>query len=133
MAWSACASGLNKSVDRSRSLRHRATALKLRPLSRHDRTPGVISERATFENHTPMKPRDERRIRVLCVDDHRVMLDGLALLIGRQPDMEVIASTTSGEHAVELFDYHQPDITLMDLQLPTMSGLEAISEIRRSH
>ena len=63
---------------------------------------------------------------MLCVDDHRVMLDGLALLIGRQPDMEVIASATSGEQAVELYARHLPDITLMDLQLPTMSGLEAI-------
>jgi two-component system, NarL family, response regulator len=73
------------------------------------------------------------RIRVLCVDDHRVMLDGLALLIGRQPDMEVIASATNGERAVELFASHMPDITLMDLQLPTMSGLEAIGEIRAAH
>lgn len=73
------------------------------------------------------------RIRVLCVDDHRVMLDGLALLIGRQPDMEVIASATSGERAVELFESHLPDITLMDLQLPTMSGLDAISAIRARH
>ena len=79
------------------------------------------------------RSRLEPRIRVLCVDDHRVMLDGLALLIGRQPDMEVVASATSGEQAVELYDYHQPDVTLMDLQLPTMSGLEAIGEIRRAH
>src|SRR5215831_6000266 len=70
------------------------------------------------------------RIRVLCVDDHRVMLDGLSLLISRQPDMEVIASTTLGEQAVELFSRHSPDVTLMDLQLPTMSGLEAIRAIR---
>jgi len=76
--------------------------------------------------------RGERRIRVLCVDDHRVMLDGLALLIGRQPDMEVVASATSGEEAVELFARHEPDVTLMDLQLPTMSGLEAIQTICRA-
>jgi two-component system, NarL family, response regulator len=66
---------------------------------------------------------------VLCVDDHRVMLDGLALLIGRQPDMEVVAAATSGEEAVELFRRHSPDVILMDLQLPTMSGLEAIQAI----
>jgi two-component system NarL family response regulator len=76
-------------------------------------------------------PHPERRIRLLCVDDHRVMLDGLALLIGRQPHMEVVASATSGEQAVDLFRRHQPDVTLMDLQLPTMSGLEAIGAIRR--
>jgi len=78
-------------------------------------------------------PRTRERIRVLCVDDHRVMLDGLALLIGRQPDMAVIASATSGERAVELFASLLPDVTLMDLQLPTMSGLEAISAIRKSY
>jgi two-component system NarL family response regulator len=76
-------------------------------------------------------PRPGGRIRLLCVDDHRVMLDGLALLIGRQPQMEVVASATSGEQAVDLFRRHRPDVTLMDLQLPTMSGLEAIGEIRR--
>ena len=79
----------------------------------------------------PLFPPSEGRIRVLCVDDHRVMLDGLSLLIGRQPDMEVVASATSGEEAVELFARHVPDVTLMDLQLPTMSGLEAIQTICR--
>ena len=59
------------------------------------------------------------------------MLDGLSLLIGRQPDMEVVASATSGEEAVELFARYVPDVTLMDLQLPTMSGLEAIQTICR--
>lgn len=70
-----------------------------------------------------------RPIRVLPVDDHRVVLDGLSLLIGRQPDMEVVASATSGEQAVDLFREHRPDVTLMDLQLPTMSGIEAIQQI----
>jgi DNA-binding NarL/FixJ family response regulator len=69
-------------------------------------------------------------IRVLCVDDHRVVLDGLTLLIGRQPDMALVASACSGEEAVELFRAHRPDVTLMDLQLPTMSGLDTIRAIR---
>jgi DNA-binding NarL/FixJ family response regulator len=71
------------------------------------------------------------KIRVLCVDDHRVMLDGLSLLIDRQGDMEVVGSATSGEEALSLFRQLQPDVTLMDLQLPTMSGIEAIQEICR--
>jgi two-component system NarL family response regulator len=70
------------------------------------------------------------KIRVMCVDDHRVMLDGLALLIGRQPDMEVIASATDGDSAVAQYASVRPDVTLMDLQLPGTNGLEAIRRIR---
>ena len=69
------------------------------------------------------------RITVLAVDDHRVVLDGLSLLIGRQPDMEVVATATSGEQAVVLYHEHRPDVVLMDLRLPTMTGLEAIEQI----
>jgi two-component system NarL family response regulator len=76
------------------------------------------------------EPRVSPSIRLLCVDDHRVMLDGLSLLISRQPDMEVVAKATLGEQAVELFMSHRPDVTLMDLQLPAMTGLEAIRAIR---
>jgi DNA-binding NarL/FixJ family response regulator len=85
-------------------------------------------------NPEPLPPSGgESRIRVLCVDDHRLMLDGLSLLIDRQPDMHVVASATTGEEAVELFGRLQPDVTLMDLLLPTMSGLEATREISRVH
>jgi two-component system NarL family response regulator len=68
-------------------------------------------------------------IRVLCVDDHRVVLEGLSLLIDRQADMKVVGSATSGEQAVEMFRRLQPDVTLMDLRLPAMSGHEAIRTI----
>jgi DNA-binding NarL/FixJ family response regulator len=70
-------------------------------------------------------------IRVLCVDDHRIVREGIALIISRQPDMEVIGSAATGEEAVMLFKRERPDVTLMDLQLPTMSGLETIQAIRR--
>jgi two-component system, NarL family, response regulator len=72
------------------------------------------------------------RIRILCVDDHRLVLAGIELMIARQPDMTVVASATTGEEAVSLFKQHRPDITLMDLQLPVMSGLEAIRAIRHT-
>jgi len=72
----------------------------------------------------------KNRIRILCVDDHRLVLNGIELMIGRQPDMSVVGSATTGEEAVSLFQQHRPDITLMDLQLPVMTGLEAIRAIR---
>src|SRR5665213_1265505 len=72
-----------------------------------------------------------RRIRVLCVDDHRIVREGIALLLSREPDIEVIARAATGEEAVSLFNRHRPDITLMDLRLKAMSGLEAICAIRR--
>jgi DNA-binding NarL/FixJ family response regulator len=70
-------------------------------------------------------------IRILCVDDHRIVREGIASLIDRQPDMRVVASAASGEEAIDLFFEHQPDITLMDLQLGVMDGISAIKIIRR--
>lgn len=72
-------------------------------------------------------------IRVLCVDDHRLVRQGIATLINQQPGMEVVASAATGEEALALFEQHHPDVTLMDLQLPGQSGLETIRAIRREH
>ena len=74
---------------------------------------------------------DSTEIRVLCVDDHRIVREGIALIIARQPDMTVVGSAATGEEAVALFERHRPDITLMDLQLGSMSGVEAIRAIRQ--
>jgi DNA-binding NarL/FixJ family response regulator len=71
-----------------------------------------------------------RPIRVLCVDDHRLMREGIARIVGVQPDMRVVAEASNGEHAVTQFLASQPDVTLMDLQLPVMSGPEATRRIR---
>jgi two-component system NarL family response regulator len=71
------------------------------------------------------------RIRVLCVDDHRIVREGIALIISREPDMDVVGLAASGEEAVLLFGRQRPDLTLMDLRLGAMSGLEAIHVIRR--
>src|SRR2546426_4865293 len=70
------------------------------------------------------------RIRVLCVDDHRLVREGIKLIIDRQPDMEVVACATTGEESIPLFRRFRPDLTLMDLQLGSMSGLDAIRAIR---
>jgi len=72
-----------------------------------------------------------RRIRVLCVDDHRLIREGVARIVGVQPDMEVVAEASNGEHAVTQFLAHRPDVTLMDLQLPVTSGAEATRRIRQ--
>lgn len=69
-------------------------------------------------------------IRVLCVDDHRIVRDGIELIISREPDMRVVASAARGEDAVASYVQHHPDVTLMDLQLGAMSGLDAIQAIR---
>jgi DNA-binding NarL/FixJ family response regulator len=72
-----------------------------------------------------------RRISVLCVDDHRIVLEGLRLIINSEPDMTVIDAAATGADAVARYRQHTPDITLMDLQLPGMGGVDAIRAIRR--
>ncbi len=70
-------------------------------------------------------------IRLLVVDDHFAMRMGLTALIQQQPDMQVVAEAGNGRHAMDLFRQHRPDVTLMDLRLVEMNGLEAIIAIRR--
>jgi DNA-binding NarL/FixJ family response regulator len=69
-------------------------------------------------------------IRVLTVDDHPLLREGVAVLIDTQSDMQLIGEASNGREALEQFRTHHPDITLMDLQMPEMSGIDAISAIR---
>lgn len=80
-----------------------------------------------------MTAKGHARIRVMCVDDHPLVREGLTRKIGLQPDMKVVAMAANGEEALKLFEAHQPDVTLMDLNLPGMSGLDTIVALRRSH
>ncbi len=70
-------------------------------------------------------------IRILVVEDHHVVRQGLVALVKTVPDMIVVAEAADGKQAVDLFRQHQPDVTIMDLRLPVMTGVEAITEIRR--
>lgn len=69
-------------------------------------------------------------IRILCVDDHWLIREGLARSVGVQPDMTVVAEASNGAEAIEQYQRHRPDVTLMDLQMPGMGGVEATRGIR---
>jgi DNA-binding NarL/FixJ family response regulator len=70
------------------------------------------------------------KIRVLCVDDHALMREAITAVIRNEPDMVLAAEACSGREAVETFRLHQPDVTLMDLRLNGMSGIDAVTAIR---
>jgi DNA-binding NarL/FixJ family response regulator len=69
-------------------------------------------------------------IRVFSVDDHALLREGIAAVITNEPDMVMVAQASTGREAVQLYQKHRPDVTLMDLRLPDMSGIEAMIAIR---
>ena len=69
-------------------------------------------------------------IRILTVDDHPLLRKGIAALVNPEPDLKLIAEASNGKEAIEAFRSHRPDVTLMDLQMPEVDGLEAIVAIR---
>jgi DNA-binding NarL/FixJ family response regulator len=70
------------------------------------------------------------QIRILAVDDHVLVREGIAVLLSAEPDMVLVAEASNGREAIQQFRAHRPDITLMDLQMPEMNGLDAIIAIR---
>src|SRR6202163_3979291 len=72
----------------------------------------------------------ENPIRILTVDDHPLFRNGIAALLATQPDMSLVAEAANGREAIEQFRAHRPDVTLMDLQMPEMNGLDAVIAIR---
>lgn len=76
-----------------------------------------------------MSENDQKTIRVLLADDHEIVREGLAAIIEGEPDMTVVALAGDGAEAVEMFLQHRPDVVLMDLRMPNISGVAAISSI----
>jgi DNA-binding NarL/FixJ family response regulator len=87
------------------------------------------AEHSTHSERTEMTP-PSARIRVLCVDDHPLVRDGIAFALQLHSDIELVGEATNGEEAVAKFKSLQPDITLMDLQMPGVDGIRAIEAIR---
>lgn len=75
--------------------------------------------------------RTTKQIRCMVVDDHPVVRAGLVAIINAQSDMSVVAEAANGQTAIELFRQHLPDVTLMDLRMPVLSGFDAVTALRR--
>ena len=73
---------------------------------------------------------DSKKIRILAVDDHPILRQGIAALIADESDMTLVAEAANGREAIQQFRAHRPDVTLMDLQMPEMNGLDAMIAIR---
>jgi two-component system NarL family response regulator len=76
---------------------------------------------------------DNPAIRVLCVEDHRIVREGLALIVNQEPDMKIVGSCATVDEAIELYRTLRPDVTLMDLRLGPASGVDAIKAIRKEN
>ncbi len=87
---------------------------------------GIDSDFSTAEDAMASEPD---MIRVLAVDDHPLLRKGIAALFNAEPGMKLVAEASNGAEAIEKFRVHRPDVTLMDLQLPGLNGIEAINRI----
>ena len=72
-------------------------------------------------------------IRVLVADDHAIVREGLGIMLGNQPDMDVVGLATNGREAIRMVDQYQPDVAVMDISMPELNGIEAIQQMLPSH
>jgi len=84
----------------------------------------------TAEGRSELSSKDNKTIRVLAADDHALLLQGIASLVNAEPDMALVARARTGREAIQQFRLHRPDLALMDLQMPDMGGIEAMTGIR---
>jgi len=73
------------------------------------------------------------KIRVLVADDHAIIREGLSVMLGNQPDMEVVGIAANGREAIRLVDEHEPDVAVMDISMPELNGIEAIQQLLPQH
>lgn len=73
---------------------------------------------------------ERKIIRILTVDDHPLLREGIAALVNAEPDMKLVGEASNGQDAIEKFRLHRPDVTLMDLQMPGINGVEAVNRIQ---
>src|SRR5258705_4163823 len=73
---------------------------------------------------------EQPHVRIFSVDDHPLLREGIAAIINNQPDMQMVAHAATGSEAIQMFRQHLPDVTLLDLRLPDMSGIDVLIAIR---
>jgi two-component system NarL family response regulator len=92
-----------------------------------------LSEKQEGAKTEGAKVKGAEKVRIMIVEDHHVVRQGFIALLRTIDDFEIVAEAANGEQAVALFREHQPDVTLMDLRLPGMGGVETIAKIRQTH
>jgi two-component system, NarL family, response regulator len=90
----------------------------------------IPADSGYFARRRELVHTDAGSIRVLTVDDHPLLREGIAALINAESDMKLVADASNGQDAIEKFRLYRPDVTVMDLQMPAMNGIEAIISIR---